>query len=190
MSVGNALKRCQNSGVVFDSTGRGLQFAILLGLGGFLGEKIELAGRGIGANLPIPIVFLVLFQPAQQLLALRRGQVDYGFLDFGQAHTPKLHDCWPRGKLNIQGRAAHAAMELRKSGSVLLLQVCLNPGEPLFVGEFKSGLAVQYGVHHKFYPVAIRRVFCNETVASPKTTLQNDIVAGRFQLCVHLGHEG
>jgi hypothetical protein len=63
-----------------------------LGLGGFLRQKIELAGRGIGADLPVPIVFLVLLQPTQQLLALRRGQVDDGFLNFGQAHLPKLHD--------------------------------------------------------------------------------------------------
>ena len=65
MSAGNALKRCQNSGVVFDSTGRGFQFVILLGLRSFLRQKVELTGRGIGTDLAIPIVVLKLLEPTE-----------------------------------------------------------------------------------------------------------------------------
>ena len=113
MSAGSALNRCQNSGVVLDSTGRGLQFAILLGLGGFSREEIELAGRSVSAHLPIPIIFLELLEPPEQFLTLRRGQVNDGFLDFSQAHAPKLHDDPPSGKLKVQHYVRQPALATR-----------------------------------------------------------------------------
>jgi len=58
--------------------------------------------RGVGGDLPVPIAFLVLHEPMQQLLRRGRGEVGGSFLDFRQAHAPRLQDCLEDGKLKVE----------------------------------------------------------------------------------------